>query len=137
MQEVLYLSYSNQQDGLIFPNELEKGIYSPGMWIIQATSINECSSDFFFNAVENNEIAKLTIRRVSNSNYQVDTLKYGKINLRLVEIYWRYQNYVGNSQLIDRNLKFFQFVPIDIPKITRLCLEEKFFLIGKIDEDIN
>lgn len=137
MQEVLYLSYSNQQDGLIFPNELEKGIYSPGMWIIQATSINECSSDFFFNAVENNEIAKLTIRRVSNSNYQVDTLKYGKINLRLVEIYWRYQNYVGNSLLIDRNLKFFQLVPIDIPKITRLCLEEKFFLIGKIDEDIN
>jgi hypothetical protein len=137
MQEVLYLSYSNQQDGLIFPNELEKGIYSPGMWIIQATSINECSSEFFFNAVENNEIAKLTIRRVSNSNYQVDTLKYGKINLRLVEIYWRYQNYVGNSQLIDRNLKFFQLVPIDIPKITRLCLEEKFFLIGKIDEDIN
>lgn len=136
MQEVLYLSYSNQQDGLIFPNELEKGIYSPGMWIIQATSINECSSEFFFNAVENNEIVKLTIRRISNSNYQVDTLKYGKINLRLVEIYWRYQNYVGNSQLINRNLKFFQLVPIDIPKITRLCLEEKFFLIGKIDEDI-
>jgi len=136
MENILYLSYSNINDGLVFPNELSDGIYSPGMWVLQSESINKTNSNYHFDAVDKNELIKLNLSKIQNNYFQVDTKKYGKINFRLLEIYWRYQNYVGNSNLINRQLKFFQLVPIDIPKLSTLCLENNFFLVGKIDEEL-
>jgi hypothetical protein len=134
--DVLYLTYSNLDEGLVFPNELEEGIYSPGMWMIQGNSISTCPSILSFDAVFENQLQKLTLRRIEGNYYQSDTKKFGKVNFRLIELYRRYQNYVGKSQFINRDLKFFQLVPIDIPKITELCLKNHFFFIGKIDEEI-
>lgn len=136
MKEVFYLSYSNSDEGLVFPSELENGIYAPGIWVIQAESKKACPKEFLFDAVDNDEVIKLITRRLNNVNYQVDTQKYGKINLRLIEVYRRYNRYVGRSKIIDSNLRFFQLVPIDILKMSELCLKEKFFLIGTVDPKI-
>lgn len=134
--EVLYLSYSNLDEGLVFPNELEDRIYSPGMWMIQGSSILTCPSTLSFDAVYQNQLQGLTLTRIEGNYYQSDTQNFGKVNFRLIELYERYQNYVGKSTLVNRDLKFFQLVPIDIPKITELCLKNHFFFVGKIDEEI-
>ncbi|MBA6157385.1 hypothetical protein H3Z83_12780 [Tenacibaculum sp. S7007] len=137
MESILYLSYSNVSDGLVFPNELSEGVYSPGMWVLQSENINATNELYDFDAVDENKLIKLNLSKIQNNYFQVDTRKYGKINFRLHEIYYRYQNYVGNSNLINPHLKFFQLVPIDIPKLSNLCLEKGFFLVGKIDEEMN
>lgn len=137
MQNIYYLSYSNTDDGLVFPSELGEGVYSPGMWVLQSENINRTNNLYRFDAVDQNELIKLNLSKVQNNYFQVETNKYGKINFRLHEIYSRYQNYIGNSNLINPHLKFFQLVPTDIPKLSFLCLEKGFFLVGKVDEELN
>ena len=136
MENILYLTYSNNQEGLVFPNELEEGIYAPGMWEIQAENIYKTNDSYLIDAIDNDELVKLNVSRVNGTLFQVDTIKYGSIFLRLKEIYERYNKYVGNSNWITENSRFFQLIPIEIPKLTELCLSKKFFLIGRMDDNL-
>lgn len=136
MENILYLTYSNDQEGLVFPNELEQGIYAPGMWVIQAENIHKTRDSYLIDAIDNNELVKLNVSKVNGTLFQVDTIKYGSVFLRLKEIYERYNKYVGNSNWINENSRFFQLIPIEIPKLTELCLSRKFFLIGRMDDNL-
>ncbi len=136
MDKIFYLSYSNVEEGLIFPNELENGVYSPGMWVLQSKNLSQAKEKYLFDAINKNEVVPLILNKVNKDYFQVDTLKYGKIYFRLKKIYKRHQFYNGKSTLINNDLSFFQLIPISIPKLTQLCLENNFYLIGSIDEDI-
>lgn len=138
MKTVYYLSYSDipGKDGLIFPNELQSGTYSPGIWVIDLEEFERISDTFIFDAVDNNENQSLKITRVNRSVFQVDTSKYGKFYFRIMRLFFRYEKYVGNSKLIKSDNILYQLVSMDIQKLERICLQNGFFFVGSVDDSI-
>ena len=138
MKAIHYLSYSDKPEveGLVFPPELLKDTYSPGLWVIDLQDFERMPDTFEFDAVDNNELQSLKMTRVNRSVFQVDTDKYGKFYFRIINIFFRYQKYVGNSKLISGNSKLFQVVSMDIEKLNRTCLDKGFFFVGRVDNNL-
>lgn len=138
MKAIHYLSYSDkpETEGLLFPSELLKDTYAPGLWVVDLQDFEGLPNSFEFDAVDNNELQTLKMTRVNRYVYQVDTDKHGKFYFRIMNIFFRYQKYIGNSKLIDANSRLFQVVSMDIQKLHRTCLEKGFFFVGRIDNNI-
>lgn len=139
MKSIHYLSYSDkpETEGLLFPSELLKNTYSPGLWVIDLQNFERFPNTFEFDAVDNNELQTLKMTRVNRSVFQVETDKYGKFYFRITNIFFRYQKYIGNSKLIDPNSRLYQVVSIDISKLHRTCLDKGFFFVGRVDNNLN
>lgn len=138
MKAIHYLSYSDKPEtqGLLFPSELLQNTYAPGLWIIDLKKFERLPDSFEFDAVDNNELQVLKMTRVSRSVFQVDTKKYGKFYFRIVNIFSRYLNYIGNSKLISSDSRLFQVVSMDIQKLNRTCLDKGFYFVGRVDNSL-
>lgn len=134
MNNVLYLSYSERGDGLVFPNELEKDIYSLGIWVVKTSS--DLPTKINFDAVYNNELITLKAEIINKNIYKIDTKSLGVILCRAVKVHYRHNKYVGRSKEIQETDTLYQLVPMNISLLEKLCLEDKFYLVGKIDEQI-
>ena len=135
--DVLYMSFSNKESGMIFPNELDEDIYSPGIWVIQSSSKEDCPTHINIDAIIKEELITLIARKNIDNHYEVEIPSnqgLDPIVLKIKKVHYRHQKYVGQSSIIKRDLSFFQLVPIDIPYLENLCLEKGIYLIGKIDK---
>lgn len=110
MGTVYYLCYSDMPEkrGLVFPSELEPNTYSSGIWTLAIKRQERFPESFEFDAVNDNQITSTKLVRVNRTVYQVDTEKYGKFFFRINHIFHRYENYVGNSKIIDQNDRIYQ-----------------------------
>ncbi len=137
MGTVYYLCYSDipENTGLVFPAELEPDIYSPGIWTVAIKRHDRFPESFEFDAVNDNQITSTKLIRVRQSVYQVDTEKHGKFFFRINRIFHRYENYVGNSKLIEQSDRLYQLTSMDIQKLERTC-EKGFFFVGRVDNNL-
>lgn len=138
MKTIYYLSNSDKQGvaGLLFPAELSKDTYAPGIWVIDLQNFERLPDTLEFDAIDNNDLQILKMTQVNGSVFQVETSKYGKFYFRIMNIFFRYHKYVGNSKLIDRNSRLYQVVSMDIQKLHKACLENGFFFVGRVDDDL-
>jgi hypothetical protein len=138
MKAIYYLSYSDkpETEGLLFPSELLQDNYAPGLWVIDLQEFERLPDTFEFDAVDNNELQTLKMTRVNRSVFQVDTDKHGKFYFRILNIFFRYQKYIGNSKLIDPNSRLFQVVSMDTQKLHRTSLDKGFFFVGRVDNNL-
>jgi hypothetical protein len=136
---VWYLSYSDspKKEGLIFPNELLKNTYSPGIWAIDLDRYQRYIREdiYSFDAVDKEEIVNTKLIKINPHVFQVDS-RHGKFFFRIIQLHYRYNKYIGNSNLINKENVLYQVVSMDIPKLNKLCLEEKFFFVGRIDSNL-
>jgi hypothetical protein len=137
IRNVYYLCYSDikEKTGLVFPAELEPDIYSPGIWTVAIKRQERFAESFEFDAVNDNQIISTKLVRVNRSVYVVDTEKHGKFFFRINHIFYRYENYVGNSNLIEQSDRLYQLTSMDIQKLERTC-EKGFFFVGKVDSNL-
>lgn len=135
---VYYLSYSDipYSEGLVFPNELQAGTYAPGIWVIDIEPLARLADSFEFDAVLNNEVTSYSMDRINRSVFRVQTEKQGQFYFRIMNIFFRYQRYIGKSKLIQPESRLFQVVSMDIQKLSRVCLQERFFFVGRIDNEL-
>ncbi|MFN8252242.1 MAG: hypothetical protein U0V75_10195 [Ferruginibacter sp.] len=138
MKAIHYLTYSDkpETEGLVFPSELLQNTYAPGLWVIDLQDFERLPDTFEFDAVDNNELQTLKMTRVNRSVFQVDTEKFGKFYFRIVNIYFRYQKYIGKSKLINANSKLLQVVSMDVQKLDRTCVDKGFFFVGRVDNNL-
>jgi hypothetical protein len=138
MKAIHYLSNSDKPgiEGLLFPGELLEDTYAPGIWIIDLQNFERLPKTFEFDAVDNNELQSLKMTQVNRTVFQVETSKYGKFYFRIMNTFFHYKKYVGNSKLIDPNNRLYQVVSMDIQKLHRACLENGFFFVGRVDNNI-
>lgn len=139
MNPVYYLCYSDNSEktGLVFPYELLPKTYSPGLWAIDLNQHDIIPSSFSFDAVDDNRLVTFKLTQVNGSVFRVNTKKYGVFYFRIINIYFRYQKYTGNSPLINPNNRLFQVISTDILKLNQICIERKFFFVGKVDKKTN
>lgn len=138
MKSIHYLCYSDkvETEGLIYPNELSKDTYAPGLWVIDVNNFETLPDIFEFDAVDNNELQTLKMTRVNRFVFQVDTYKHGKFYFRISNIFFRYNKYVGKSKLIDPNSRLYQVVSMDVQKLHKTSLEGGFFFVGRVDNNL-
>lgn len=137
MGTVYYLCYSDipEKKGLVFPAELQPESYSPGIWAVAIKTKDKFPETFEFDAVNDNQITSTKLIKVSRSVYQVDIEKHGKFFFRINRLFHTYENYVGNSKLIEQNCRLYQLTSMDIQKLERSC-DNGFFFVGKVDNNI-
>lgn len=138
MKAIHYLCYSDkpETEGLLFPIELLQDTYAPGLWVIDLQDFERMPDTFEFDAVDNNELQILKMTRVNRSVFQVDTAKHGKFYFRILNIFFRYQKYIGNSKLIGPNSRLYQVVSMDTQKLHRTSLDKGFFFVGRVDNNL-
>lgn len=136
MRQVYYLCNNddNNSNGLVFPNELNETTYAPGFWVIESKSISQLESSYSFNAVENNSLQTLTLKRVKDRFYTIKSKEYGSFGF-IVERSFKI-DYVGNSTLIDPMSNLYILTPLNVDKLNSLAKEKLFFFVGFVDESI-
>jgi hypothetical protein len=136
MKTIFYLCHSDEPGtiGLLFPGELLKGTYSPGLWFIELRNLENLPDEIEFDAVDNNDLLTLKLVRIDSSVYQVETGKHGRFYFRIMDI--PYLNYVGRSKLINKNSMLYQVVSLDIEKLQKSCLSNDFFFVGRVDTEL-
>ncbi len=134
MNFVYYLCFSNylQSRGLVFPYELEKDIYSPGIWIVNSSNKGKLEEEYIFEAIVNGDVRKYKMERVDNSVYKVDTENYGIYYFRLIRVIPSSQyEYIGNSDNFSKRNKFYQVVPMNIEALEIACHDIGLFFVGR------
>jgi len=137
MKSVYYLSYSDipQKAGLVFPNELQKDIYSPGIWVVAKYRNERILNELEFDAVNDNQLNTLKLVRVNRLVFQVNHEKHGKFFFRISRIFFRYEKYVGSSKEISNDCILYQLTSMNIEKLEQAC-SNGFFFVGRIDTSL-
>jgi len=139
MKPVYYLSYSDlpENEGMVFPSELQKETYSTGIWVVDLPWYDRRVRNYAFDAVNGNELLSLTMTLIDTNLYLVEANKLGKFYFRIMRLSSRYNRYVGNSSLIEPNNRLYQVVPLNVQQIEDSCLKSRFFFVGRIDNNIS
>lgn len=131
---VYYLSFYSEQPGFLFPDELPKNYYSPGLFIIEPGSDGRFSSGYTFDAMDNGRRISLKMVRANEGDpnstlYVVRTKHYGSFWFNLERINQRFR-YIGNKQQLLNHNPLGVAMAADSVKLERVCHNFNFYFIG-------
>lgn len=131
---VYYLSFYSEQFGFLFPNELPKNYYSPGLFLVEPGGNGTFSNGYTFDAMDNGSRISLKLIRANEDNpsstlYVVRTKHYGSFWFNLEHINQNIR-YIGrNPKLVNHN-PMAVAMTTDPDKLERVCKNCNFYFIG-------
>lgn len=136
---VYYLCYFDEQRGVVFPDELPRNYYSPGLFLVEPQNRGEHYYNYSFDAMDNGKKISLMLIRVNDSNlssnlYVVKTKNYGSFWFKLETINPRIR-YVGKRNQLRSHQGFSVAMSTDSGKLERVCKEHNFYFIGRALRD--
>jgi hypothetical protein len=131
---VYYLSFFSEQAGFVFPDELPKNYYSPGLFLILPEQDGIYTNSYTFDAMDNGRRVSLSLVRANEGNpqstlYVVKTKNYGSFWFDLREINQRFR-YIGNRSQLFNHRDFSSVLSTDTDKLERACKNFNFYFIG-------
>ncbi len=132
---VYYLSFYREQLGFLFPDELPKNYYSPGLFIVEEKSNGELPYSYSFDAMYNSKRVSLNLVRVDEGNpsgslYVVKAKHYGSFWFKLDRVNPLVTRYQGNRPQLQSHNPFRVAVTTDSAKLERICQKFDFYFIG-------
>ena len=136
----LAINSINDQVGYVFLNEIPESFYTTDIWAVASKELtldpSKLLDEYVFIAVEENEEKEFILKRHQEFIYFVEHPKYGKI-LFAVEYTFPYTlGYIGRSNWFAKDTVFYEVIPISVDKINDLCLNNRFFFVGRVDEEM-
>jgi hypothetical protein len=129
-----HLSFYSEQSGFLFPNELPKNYYSPGLFLVEPENNGSFSYGYTFDAMDNSNRISLNLIRANEGDpnstlYVVRTKHYGSFwfNLEIINNGFRYLG--KKPQLIDHN-PLAVAMTTDSDKLEKICKNYNFYFIG-------
>lgn len=137
---VYYLSFYGEQLGFLFPNELPKNYYSPGLFLVEPNDDGTFSYGYTFDAMDNGNRISLKLIRVNEGDpnstlYVVRTNNYGSFwfNLETINPHIRY---IGQNPNLASHNPMAVVMTTDSDKLERVCKNYNFYFIGStLSED--
>lgn len=133
---VYYLSFFSDESSFLFPKELPKNYYSPGLFLVEAKNDGTFSYSYTFDAMDNGNRISLRLIRAneedsSSTLYRVRTEHYGAFwfNLETINPSFRYRG--EKSQLKNHN-PLVVVMTTDTDKLERVCKNYNFYFIGSV-----
>ena len=137
---VYYLSYYSEQQGFVFPNELPKNYYSPGLFLVEPNENGTFSYGYTFDAMDNGSRISLKLIRAnegdpSSTLYVVRTKNYGSFWFNLESIN-QHIRYIGQNPKLGNHSPMAIAMTTDADKLERICKNYNFYFIGNtLNED--
>lgn len=133
---VYYLCYKTTLNGFLFPDELPKDYYSPGLFILETDNNNNLSYHYDFKAMQQGREITLKLFRsessTSGSNlYIVKTADYGIFGFTVEQINPKIK-YLGKKQKLANHKPLYIAISIDQKKLEQVCHEHDFYFIGDV-----
>lgn len=131
---VYYLSFYGEQSGFLFPNELPKNYYSPGLFLVEPEGDGTFAYGYAFDAMDNGNRISLKLTRAYEGNpssalYVVRTKHYGSFWFNLENINPSIRYIGGNPKLANHN-PMAVAMTTDPDKLERVCKNYNFYFIG-------
>lgn len=131
---VYYLSFFSEGNGFVFPHELPKNYYSPGLFLVEPNQNNDFSYSYTFDAMDGGRRISLALSRANEDNplsslYMVKTEHYGTFWFNLESIKPEFR-YIGSRVELNNHNSFFVVMTTDRQKLERVCNEFNFYFIG-------
>lgn len=131
---VYYLSFYSEQLGFLFPNELPKNYYSPGLFLVEPEGDGTFSYGYTFDAMDNGNRISLKLIRVNEDNpsstlYVVRTKHYGSFWFNLENINQNIR-YIGENPKLANHNPMAVAMTTDPDKLERVCKNYNFYFIG-------
>lgn len=131
---VYYLSYYSEQQGFLFPNELPKNYYSPGLFLVEPNENGTFSYRYTFDAMDNGNRISLKLTRANEGDpnstlYVVRTKNYGSFWFNLESINQRIR-YIGRNPKLGNHNPMAVAMTTDSDKLERVCKNYNFYFIG-------
>lgn len=131
---VYYLSFFSEGGGFLFPDELPKNYYSPGLFLIESDRSGKYSYAFSFDAMDNGKRVSLKLERANEGDprstlYVVRTKHYGSFWFKLEDINPSL-GYLGVKLKLKNNHSFSVAISKDSEKLERVCRNFDFYFIG-------
>jgi hypothetical protein len=131
------MCYNNDpiRGGLVFPSELERDYYAPGVFVIPKIKYNNFNGSYRFTAFDDNEVIELELIRTNKSYEYIVTDKKNR-TYRFRIIYWSRYNYtyVGSQIQFPENTLFFFLIPLDHELLNEVCSPQGFYFLGMTKE---
>jgi len=131
---VYYLSFYSEQSGFLFPEELPRNYYSPGLFLLEPEDDGSYAYNYTFDAMDNGKRVSLDLVRADEGNlqsnlYVVRTKHYGSFwfNLEKTNPNLRYE---GNKQQLINHTHLSIVMTTDSDKLERVCQSFDFYFIG-------
>jgi hypothetical protein len=136
MNSVFYLCFSLEEEksGFVFPSELDKNIYSPGIFIVIAPLNYRFEDTYIFEAFDRRRHIKLELRRARKNTFLVSTKKYGTFFFKAKLIQKTYNNYLGRHVSPSSNERLYEIIPLQPQRLEDVCRKHNFFFLGSIEE---
>lgn len=131
---VFYLSYFLESNGFLFPQELPKNYYAPGLFLIEPSDNGEYAYSYSFDAMDNGQRVSLQLVRADEGDpYStlcvVRTQHYGSFWFNIVRINPSVK-YVGNYNELNDHNSFSLVETVNSDKLERTCKKYNFYFIG-------
>jgi hypothetical protein len=131
---VYYLSFYIEISGFLFPEELPKNYYAPGLFLIEMDNDRRFSYGYTFDAMDNGRRISLIMIRADEGDqdsklYVVKTLHYGSFWFNLEKINPNLVYKGSKEQLLNHN-EFRVAKSTDSGKLERVCHNFDFYFIG-------
>jgi hypothetical protein len=131
---VYYLSFFSELNGFLFPDELPKNYYAPGLFLVEPEANGSYPYGYSFDAMDNGRRVSLKLIRVDENNsrsslFVVKTRHYGSFwfNLEKINPSFRYK---GSRSLLHNHNDFCVAMTTDHDKLERVCRNFNFYFIG-------
>lgn len=131
---VYYLSFYSEQLGFLFPKELPKNYYSPGLFLVEPEGDGTFSYGYTFDAMDNGNRISLKLIRANEDNpsstlYVVRTKHYGSFWFNLENINQNIR-YIGENPKLANHNPMAVAMTTDPDKLERVCKNYNFYFIG-------
>ena len=132
---VLYLSHYPPSMGFLFPNELPKQYYAPGLFVVEQNPDGRLPYQFDFDAMDRGNRITLHLVRQNEGDlfsnlYIVRTKFLGTFGFRITGINPLFERYRGNHPALLNHRKLHLLVSQDSRKLERVCEKYDFYFIG-------
>jgi len=139
---VYYLSFYSERQGFLFPNELPKNYYSPGLFLVEPNENGTFSYGYTFGAMDNGSRISLKLIRANEGDpnstlYVVRTNNYGSFWFNLESINQSIR-YIGRNPKLRNHNPMAVAMTTDLDKLERVCKNYNFYFIGSTlnEEDL-
>lgn len=131
---VYYLSFFSELNGFLFPEELPKNYYAPGLFLVEPEADGSYPYGYSFDAMDNGSRISLKLTRVDEDNsrsslFVVKTERYGSFWFKLEKINSSFR-YVGSRSLLQGHNDFCVAMTTDPDKLERVCRNFDFYFIA-------
>ena len=138
INRVLYLCLNGDPEpGLVFPDELKEGFYSPGLFFIEEKDTGNLAFRYQFDAFETGRRISLSLEQFEEypegEVFQVQTQRYGRILFRALRLEGAISRYVGSRRYLQNHNPLRILEVADERRLEEICQEDDFFFVGSTE----